>query len=379
MPARRLLRSSLLALLTLGLLVPLAAPPADAGRRRLEVAPDPGALGPWDVGRTSFTLIDPTRNDRSLAIDVWYPVDPEDATGPLSSYDLVFTGLPSEVALDSPEVSSAAPFPMVVFSHGSGGIRFQSFFLTETLASHGFVVVAPDHAGNTALDLLFPAPPFTTTDRPRDITFLIDEMLARNADATSGFFGRIDPERIGMTGHSFGGFTTIAMGAGFEDVPADPRIDALAPLAPVSTSFTTAELNAIDEPTIVIGGTLDTTTPIDPQSTTAFSEIGARPRFRIDIIDADHFSFASFCKIGDALIAIGAPPNIIEQVLGSIESTCGPETIDIVTAQRITNHYVVSFMKVFVEGDVRYIRELSPGRAKTEPVDYFRQLGGGKD
>ena len=37
------------------------------------------------------------------------------------------------------------PYPVVFFSHGSGGIRMQSTYLTVALASHGYVVVSPDH------------------------------------------------------------------------------------------------------------------------------------------------------------------------------------------------------------------------------------------
>ena len=52
------------------------------------------------------------------------------------------------------------PFPLVVYSHGSGGQRYVSAFLTEALAARGFVVAAADHTGNTALDV------FTKTQLP---------------------------------------------------------------------------------------------------------------------------------------------------------------------------------------------------------------------
>jgi predicted dienelactone hydrolase len=122
----------------------------------------PDAVGPFAVGRRSFTVVDPDREGRELPVDVWYPVDPEDATGNPSLYQvtvqiwiipLVFTA-PSELALQEPLISQAGEFPLIVFSHGSGGLRYQSFFLTEVLASHGFVVVAADHVGNTLLDEL---------------------------------------------------------------------------------------------------------------------------------------------------------------------------------------------------------------------------------
>jgi dienelactone hydrolase len=123
---------------------------------------------------------------------------------------------------------------MVVFSHGYGGHRRQSTFLCTHLASHGYLVAAPDHTGNTIQDVMEgilarvqgrPAvDPFTTLKdfivlRPADVTFLLDHLLADGQlDA--------DPERIGLAGHSFGGWTTLAT------TGRDRRIRAALPLAP---------------------------------------------------------------------------------------------------------------------------------------------------
>ena len=49
------------------------------------------------------------------------------------------------------ELGDDGPYPLIVFSHGNGGLGVQSFFLTEYLASHGYVVVCPDHTGNSLL------------------------------------------------------------------------------------------------------------------------------------------------------------------------------------------------------------------------------------
>ena len=58
-------------------------------------------------------------------------------------------------------MAPGGPFPLIVYSHGSGGQRFISAFLTEALAARGYVVVAADHTGNTAVDQ------FTNTTLPR--------------------------------------------------------------------------------------------------------------------------------------------------------------------------------------------------------------------
>jgi predicted dienelactone hydrolase len=287
-----------------------AAPPAP-----------PDELGPFAVGRTTFVVVDPSRDDRTLTVDAWYPVDAEDAAGvPISVYDLIFTGLPSEVALDAPPVSSDGPFPLVVFSHGNNGIRFQSFFLTETLASHGFVVVAPDHAGNTAADLIFPGPPFETRDRPLDISFVITRMLEKSADSGDPFFETLDGIRIGVMGHSFGGFTTLAMATGFQDVPPDFRVRALVPISPAVGGLSDEQLASVERPEIVIGGTADVTVPIDPSSVRAFELPSARPRYRIDVEDAGHNSFTNICDFFEVLLGAGVPPQLLEFLLGSARS-----------------------------------------------------------
>ncbi len=284
----------------------------------------PDELGPFAVGRTTFVVVDSSRAARTLTVDAWYPVDADDAVGvPFSVYDLLFAGLPSEVALDGPPVSAAGPFPLVVFSHGNNGIRFQSFFVTETLASHGFVVLAPDHAGNTAVDLIFPGTPFETRDRPLDISFVITRMLEKNADPGDPFFETLDETRIGVMGHSFGGFTTLAMASGFQDVPPDPRVRVLVPISPAAGGLTDEQLASIERPEIVIGGTADVTVPLDPSNVRAFELPAARPRYRVDVVDAGHNSFTNICDIFEVLLNAGLPPNLVEFLFVAGRSVCG--------------------------------------------------------
>jgi predicted dienelactone hydrolase len=332
----------------------------------------PDELGPFAVGRTTFVVVDPSRNDRTLTVDAWYPVDADDAVGvPPSVYDLIFTGLPSEVALDAPLVSAAGPFPLVVFSHGNNGIRFQSFFLAEILASHGFVVVAPDHAGNTAADLIFPGPPFETRDRPLDISLVITRMLEKNVDLNDPFFETLDGIRIAVMGHSFGGFTTLAMASGFQDVPPDPRVRAHVPISPAVGALSDERLASIERPEIVIGGTADVTVPIDPSSVRAFELPSARPRYRVDVEDAGHNSFTNICDFFEVLLGAGVPPALLEFLLGSFDEGCSPELIPIEEAHRVTSLYTVAFLQRNLAFDVRYQRFLTPGFASQQPVVFF--------
>jgi predicted dienelactone hydrolase len=369
------------------LLAPLLALPAGAGppEQARGLAPDhvgsgpldaPDELGPFAVGRATFSVVDPSRN-RTLPVDVWYPVDAGDAGGPASVYDLVFTGIPSAIALDSPPVSSGGPFPLVIFSHGNQGIRYQSYFLGEHLASHGFVVAAPDHVGNTAADLLLPnPPPFQARDRPLDVSAVITRMLQKNGDPADAFFGTLHPFRIAVVGHSFGAFTALAMASGFQDVPPDLRVRAIMPISPAASALSDEELARIVAPAFVLGGTADTITPIDPQSVRSFGRISSRPRYRVDVEAAGHNSFTNICEFFEALLDAGIPQVLLELLLGNFEQGCSPDLIAIEDAHRLTNLYATAFLRRTLGLDPRYQRYLTPGFARQEPDVTFLFVAG---
>lgn len=113
-------------------------------------------------------------------------------------------------------------------------MRSQSTFWCDHMASHGYIVVAPDHTRNAcATSFEGKVIPYDNEGRtgcggsPKDVSFLIDQLGQLNGDAKSRFFGKVDLENIGVAGHSFGGFTAMAA------VAQDPRIDAIAPMAGV--------------------------------------------------------------------------------------------------------------------------------------------------
>ncbi|MDJ0846806.1 MAG: hypothetical protein QNK04_00355 [Myxococcota bacterium] len=333
----------------------------------------PDEPGPFPVGRTSFEIVDPDRGDRTLPVDVWYPAVDDGATPP-SVYDLVVASIVSDRALDSPPVAYGA-FPLLIFSHGSGGVRYQSYFLCEQLASHGFIVASADHIGNSAGDIFLPEPPpFETKDRPLDVSLLITRMLEKGIDPADPFFLAIDPFRIGVLGHSFGAFTTLAMASGFEDVPPDPRVSVIMPIAPATGGLSDEQLATIATPTFVLGGTLDDVTPIDPNSVRAFEATNGVPRWRVDLIDAGHNSFTNICDFADALLGAGLPPELLEFLLGSIDQGCAPELVPIEEAHRITSLYAVSFFQNQLRGLPRFRLFLTKLRVLKEdlPVDFFQ-------
>ena len=100
--------------------------------------------------------------------------------------------------LNAPVDGSGGPYPVLLFSHGSCGYPLQSTFLLPLIASRGYIVVAPPHPGNT----LFEYPTCGTQtaqlnsafERPQDIIFALDQMLAANADdATIAIGALVNP------------------------------------------------------------------------------------------------------------------------------------------------------------------------------------------
>jgi len=231
----------------------------------------PAELGAFAVGHSTFTPVDASRDDRSLLVDVWYPVDEIDAAS-ASPRQYTLSGIPgpvSEVALADPSVSTLKKHHLLVFSHGYQGIGTQSIGLMEILASHGFIIASPEHTGNAQQS---PTDSFdeSAANRVPDVSFIIDTMLARSGEPGDPFFERIEEEGIGVVGHSFGAMTAIGTAAGWAGADADRRVDAILPVSGVivpelqsdernspNAGFTQEQLERIIVPVMLMGGTKD--------------------------------------------------------------------------------------------------------------------------
>jgi predicted dienelactone hydrolase len=281
-------------------------------------------------------------------------------------------------ALWNVPIAADLSMPLIVFSHGSGGVNIQSISLMERLASHGFIVIAPAHTGNTNDDN---SDTFAQSaiDRPQDVSFMIDHMLARNADPADMFYGHVSTDVFGVAGHSFGGYTAVAMAAGSSDgsVPPDPRVDAIAPISGTTTAFTDAQLASIQIPTLFLGGTLDTAVPIDPNTTRPMGLVQSPDLYRADVEGATHTHFANICDIANALFNAGYPietwPDIgASALIEPYNETCSETAFDVKEAQRLQNLYVVSLFLRHLVGDLRYAKYLTvPYTEVNEPDATF--------
>ena len=248
------------------------------------------------MGHSVFEVVDPARDERTLPVDVGYPVDEENAVGELSLYDFIssLTGVHFELSFDDAQPSETLGFPLVVCSHGSGGPGIEAGTLMESLANHGFVVAAPKHLGDSQ-DTLGASEEDPGRNRPLDVFLVIDRLLERNLDPVDPLYLRINPNRIGVAGYSFGGWTATGMPSGHSEpgigtnVPSDPRVRAIASVARgANYQSPDEELAAISFPLLLMGRMLDTGAPIDPNTTRPWDLTAGRPIYRADAMNANH-------------------------------------------------------------------------------------------
>ena len=207
-------------LLILSFAAPLMAAPRDRvlpaqGSTPETAQVDPSTYGPYGIGVTTVTWYDKSRGDRPITTEIWYPASvPEGEEG--EYYYHLGYGIASRDAVPV----EGETYPLIVFSHGAGAMRFQSIFYCEQLASQGYVVVAPDHYGNTFYSYDAQLTLNSPIDRPLDVTYVIDSVLDLSASRTFPVPGTVDKTRIGMTGHSFGAYTTLVISGALIDINA---------------------------------------------------------------------------------------------------------------------------------------------------------------
>ncbi len=137
---------------------------------------------------------------KPIVIGIWYPS--EAIANPLSVGPTTM-----RVAINAPVKGQA--LPLIVVSHGTGGSNLGHFDTAIALADAGFIVVALNHAGDNYADQ---SRNVDIMDRPRQVSRVIDHMLSSWEGHAA-----IDPRRIGMFGHSAGGFTALAIIGGVPD------------------------------------------------------------------------------------------------------------------------------------------------------------------
>ena len=215
-----------------------------------------------------------------MALEVWYPAAPDLAA-------------PEE--RDAPLERAGAPYPLIIFAHGYSSFRRQSASYAQHLASHGYVVAAPDfpqsHIGTPGGARIW-----AVLDQPGDVSFVIDELLMRDGEPGWPLAGAIDAERVGMTGHSLGGLTTLLTAFGADR---DARVRAVLPISPVGCLLPASLTSPSPLPVMVVGGSREQI--VDPASIMAAYRAAPAPKYYVEIIGADHVRFADIDTTDDQL------------------------------------------------------------------------------
>lgn len=161
---------------------------------------DASASDLFSVGQRDYVFKDAARN-RKLVTHVWYPVD---AKTQITSQDQG-PFVPVMAAKDAP-LMQTQKFPVVLLSHGSGGIGYRLFWLADPLVRSGMIVIAVDHQGNKLMDNSGDGL-MRVWERPRDLSFALDQVLQ-----IPEFKTQIDLTRVAAVGHSAGGTTVLLLG-----------------------------------------------------------------------------------------------------------------------------------------------------------------------
>jgi predicted dienelactone hydrolase len=263
----------------------------------------PGSHG---VGVRTLHLVDDTRPlpanqafpgapARPLDTEVWYPAA---ATG-------------SGALRDAPLDRSAAPYPLILYGHALSDHRRGEAYLTEHLASHGFVVAAVDFPLGK-IGAPGGATPADIANQPGDLRAVLDQLLG----GAGGFADALDGERVGASGLSLGAATVLLLT--YHRDLRDIRIRAVLPLAPpFSCAFTRGFYRGVRVPLLLVHGDADALVTLEENSRRVFARArGARTL--VTLRGGSHLGFTGF--------ATALPPDEID-VLGCtvLLSTVGPE------------------------------------------------------
>lgn len=374
-------------------------------------APTYGVPGAYLVGRRDFL----TGDEPSLAMTMWYPAQPERKLEEGSDYSYeIKIGAPlgtvkiaSSASQAVPDVAfdmAHGPYPLVVLSPGFAMGAASYGWLAEHLASYGFVVIAPDHQ-----ETLDPQNELwrAAVTRPQDILTVFDFVDAQ-VKSGGALEGLVDVGNTAVIGHSYGGYTALAAAGaqidtasfqahcaaavqtkdptawlcemllprlaemadltGLDGVPkglwpktADPRVDAIVPMAGDAYFFGQPGLAPIDVPVLAIGGTLDSDTPFlwGPQPT--YDHTASPRKALLALNDAEHMIFSNTCES----IRWYAKPLVGE--------FCDDSVWNRNQAHDLISHFTTAFLLAELKQDAHAAAALAPDAAEFPDVTYAAQ------
>lgn len=358
-------------------------------------APELAARGKFKVGVQTLKLVNNNQLDvihskngkdslynRPLTVEVWYPATISSDKQQLVEYDEVLGSsndpkrplLPfkfmGRALRNAPTDKSEGPYPLLIVSHGYLGSRFLLTYLTENLASKGYVVVAIDHTESTFRD----AASFASTllNRSLDDLFVLNEIARLGNKATNTFLtGLVNVDNTALIGYSMGGYGALnTAGAGYSPqavkffgqmtggskalekrmagnadfmASIDPRIKAVVAFAPWGMErgvWDTEGLKGLKIPTFFVAGSQDDISGYEKGIKAIYDGALNAERYLLTYINARH-NVAPNPPPAESLAA-GLP---LDEYLRYAEPAWNERRIN-----NINQHFVTAFLGIQLKG-----------------------------
>ncbi len=255
----------------------------------------------FQVGHTSITFIDSSRNNRSIPAEIYYP-------GDIAGNDVPIT------------TANNHTFPVLSFGHGflMTWDAYQNIW--DAVVPEGFIIVFPKtETGFTP----------SHSEFGKDIAFLLSAMAALGEDNSSFLFNRVDSMNCAM-GHSMGG------GAAFLAAQFSASVKTLVTFAPAETNPSAIQAaGGLHIPSLIIAGGNDCVTPPVTNQIPMYDALQSACKSYISINGGSHCQMADnnfLCSFG--------------------EGTCSPPpTITRSEQHTIINRYLLPWLNFQLKGD----------------------------
>ena len=354
------------------------------------------AVGKYGVGHRQLPLVDTTRgtdawggrpaaDSRPLPTEVWYPIaTPNGGATPVEDQPL----------------ASGGPFPLIVNSPGLGDAGPGEAYAGIALASRGYVVASPTFPLTNTSFLVDPAGPYLqdVKNQPADVSFIIDTLVALGRASGAWLAGGIDEKKIGVSGLSLGGLSTLLVT--YHPTLRDRRVRAAAAMAPASCWLSTSFYDSAKPPLLLLGGDEDLITPLPTNAERTF-ERARSPRRLVTLAKATHTAFSGFiaapsptsydilgcsfieekvtqAQVDATIAGFGGDPSLVDPTGCELPCVAAPPATAPMAASRqhdLTQAAIVAFFESTFRKSKQGACFLSHGLAKEDDVTVRRGKG----
>ena len=339
--------------------------------------------------------------DRPLKIEIWYPANTSDGNSGLETYNDVmgnngdpdrpiipFTFLGRATRNADPMITEGK-YPLIIVSHGYTGSRYLLTYLTENLASKGYVVVSIDHTESTFQD----AAGFNSTllNRSLDVLFVLNEITRLGKDDSNSFLsGLVNADLTALIGYSMGGYGVINVaGAGYSpqavklfssmsggstalqkrvvgdpefEASIDPRIKAVVAFAPWGMKlgvWNEEGLAGIKIPSLFVAGSDDDISGYEKGTKAIFDGAINSDRYLLTYLNARHNTAPN-----------PPPPASLQPGIHLDEYLRYADSVwDMRRINNNNQHFVTAFLAVHLKNQPDFLKFLD-GEAKTKQGDW---------